>query len=62
MTVAFPAISTGIYGYPTGDAARVAVREVMQWLAAHDHPQEVIFCTFGVDATRALERELATWR
>ncbi len=33
-SVAFPGISTGIYGYPKAEAAAVAVREVRQWLAA----------------------------
>jgi O-acetyl-ADP-ribose deacetylase (regulator of RNase III) len=62
MTVAFPGISTGIYGYPIDDAARIAVREVMSWLAAHEHPAEIIFCTFNAPSTEALERELAAWR
>ncbi|MCA1665550.1 MAG: O-acetyl-ADP-ribose deacetylase [Myxococcales bacterium] len=61
-SVAFPSISTGIYGYPIDDAAAVAVREVMQWLAAHEHPREVIFCTFNAPSTTAIERELAAWR
>jgi len=61
-TIAFPSISTGIFGYPIDDAAHVAVREVMSWLEAHEHPREVVFCTFGDDATRAFERELSSWR
>ncbi len=61
-SVAFPAISTGIYGYPVDDAAEVAVRESMEWLAAHEHPREVVFCTFGAAATDAYQRELAAWR
>ena len=62
MTIAFPAISTGVYGYPVDDAAAIAVREVMAWLAAHEHPREIIFCTFNLQSTAALERELAAWR
>ena len=61
-SVAFPSISTGIFGYPFDAAAAVAVREVMTWLAAHEHPGEVVFCTFGDAATAALERELGAWR
>jgi O-acetyl-ADP-ribose deacetylase (regulator of RNase III) len=60
-TIAFPAISTGIFGYPLDDAARTAVREVMTWLAAHELPREVVFCTFGEAATAAFERELTAW-
>jgi O-acetyl-ADP-ribose deacetylase (regulator of RNase III) len=59
-TIAFPAISTGIYGYPVADAAAVAVREVLSWTAPL--PGDVTFCTFGADATAAYERELAQWR
>ena len=62
MTVAFPGISTGIYGYPIDDAARIAVGEVMRWLGANEHPREIIFCTFNAPSTDALERELAAWR
>ena len=34
-SVAFPAISTGIYHYPIGDASRVAVHTILEWLTAH---------------------------
>ncbi len=59
-TIAFPAISTGIYGYPVADAAAVAVREVLSW--SGPLPHDVTFCTFGADATLAYERELANWK
>jgi O-acetyl-ADP-ribose deacetylase (regulator of RNase III) len=58
-TLAFPAISTGIYGYPVADAAKIAVATVMQW--RDEHPHEVVFCTFDARATAAYERELAAW-
>ena len=45
-TLAFPAISTGAYGYPLADAAKVAVRSVATWLVANDLPREVTFCCF----------------
>lgn len=57
-SIAFPAISTGVYGYPAEPAAEIAVREVRSWLAAHDLPVGVVFCTFGERATRAVERAL----
>ena len=35
-SIAFPCISTGIYGYPIEDAAKIAVREVEEFLAANN--------------------------
>lgn len=55
-TVAFPAISTGVYGYPKAEACAVAVGAVAEWLAAHDLPRVVTFCCFGA-ADAALYRE-----
>jgi O-acetyl-ADP-ribose deacetylase (regulator of RNase III) len=34
-SIAFPAISTGVYGYPIREAAEVAVRTIREWLARH---------------------------
>jgi O-acetyl-ADP-ribose deacetylase len=47
QTIAFPAISTGIYGYPPDAAADVAIAAVRSWLDAAEHPLEVIFCAFN---------------
>lgn len=55
-TFAFPAISTGLYGYPKVEACAVAVRAVSEWLAAHELPRTVTFCCFGA-ADAALYRE-----
>jgi O-acetyl-ADP-ribose deacetylase (regulator of RNase III) len=46
-TIAFPAISTGIYGYPIGEATRIAVREVRSFLAGNERPTQVTFVSFG---------------
>ena len=44
-SIAFPAISTGVYGYPLEDATEIAVKTVAQWLEAHaDYAMQVIFC------------------
>lgn len=46
-TIAFPCISTGIYGYPNEDAAHVALDTVHQWLVKnHGSVENIIFCLF----------------
>ncbi|OGX85721.1 O-acetyl-ADP-ribose deacetylase [Hymenobacter lapidarius] len=57
-SVAFPGISTGIYGYPKPAAAALVVREVRQWLAAHAWPQTVTFVVFDEESQRLYERKL----
>jgi O-acetyl-ADP-ribose deacetylase (regulator of RNase III) len=54
-TVAFPCISTGVYGYPKEEACAVAVETVAAWLAAHPLPRAVTFCCFS-DSDAALYR------
>jgi O-acetyl-ADP-ribose deacetylase (regulator of RNase III) len=54
-TIAFPAISAGVYGYPLGDAATVAIRTVRD--AATD-VERVRFVLFGADAFAAFENAL----
>jgi O-acetyl-ADP-ribose deacetylase (regulator of RNase III) len=55
-TIAFPAISTGVYGYPKREACAVAVGAVSEWLGAHDLPRTVTFCCFAAEDA-ALYRE-----
>jgi O-acetyl-ADP-ribose deacetylase (regulator of RNase III) len=54
-TVAFPAISTGVYGYPLEEAAPVAIRAVR---AAETEVEEVRFVLFGAEARAAFEQAL----
>ena len=46
-SIAFPAISTGVYGYPMALASRVALRSVLAWLVAHELPERVVLCCFA---------------
>ena len=51
-TVAFPAISTGVFGYPLDAATRIAVNTTADVLADTPEISQVIFCCFGADARR----------
>jgi len=58
-SVAFPAISTGIFGYPPDAAAQVAVTAVRDFLARDDHEiDEVILAAFNADDLARFERLL----
>ncbi|MGB9601729.1 MAG: O-acetyl-ADP-ribose deacetylase [Verrucomicrobiia bacterium] len=46
-TIAFPAISTGAYGYPIEEATRIAMKETKSFLEKDDSIQKVIFVCFG---------------
>lgn len=48
--IAFPAISTGIFGYPAAAAAQVAVAAVRDFLARQELPARVVFCCFAQSA------------
>jgi len=59
-TVAFPAISTGVYGYPFEEATQIAFRAAVDFLRANEAIERVTFVFFGeqdyVAATKVLER------
>lgn len=46
-TIAFPSISTGIYGYPIEKACRIAISETLAFLGKNPLPEKVIFCCFS---------------
>jgi len=46
-TVSFPGISTGIYGFPKNEAARIAVNTVYEFMSCQDKIDKVIFVCFG---------------
>ncbi|HSJ97219.1 MAG TPA: O-acetyl-ADP-ribose deacetylase [Myxococcota bacterium] len=54
-SIAFPALSTGAYGFPLEPATRIAVRAVGTWLVQHEWPRRVTFCCFR-DADAAVYR------
>ena len=58
-SVAFPAISTGIFGYPVDRCSRIMTRTVRTFSQQHSSVELVIFCLFGDDAMRAFREALA---
>ena len=59
-TVSFPSISTGVYGYPLGEAAEIALRTVSEFLRRPGHSiEKVIFVLFG-KAAYAVHAEAAS--
>jgi O-acetyl-ADP-ribose deacetylase (regulator of RNase III) len=58
-TMAFPGISTGVYGYPLEDATRIALATVKACLVEMPSIEQVRFVTFGNEATEVAKRLLA---
>ena len=57
-TIAFPAISTGIYGFPLDRATRIAVREVRAFLASNPPVDKVLFVCFDLRTHDVYQRVL----
>jgi len=58
QSIAFPGISTGVYGYPQREAAEVALSTISVWLDGHELPATVVLCTYGEDATAVMTAAL----
>lgn len=54
-TIAFPSISTGIYGYPIDLAAQLAIETVHNFCSEHDEIEEVIFVVFSESDERVYQ-------
>jgi O-acetyl-ADP-ribose deacetylase (regulator of RNase III) len=58
-SLAFPSISTGVFGYPMQDAARIALRTVREEAPSLRSVKRVKFVLFGEEALQIHEQELA---
>jgi len=61
-SVAFPAISCGVFGYPIREAARIAVNTVADFLAEDDRLSGVVFAAFDSEVQSALDAALSERR
>jgi O-acetyl-ADP-ribose deacetylase (regulator of RNase III) len=57
-SLAFPSISTGVYGYPMAEAARVALATVKDYLTQHSEIERARFVLFGRSAYEVYEKVL----
>lgn len=60
-SIAFPAISTGIYGYPLSDATDIAVGEARHYVDGEGRLKRIVFCCFGEDVTTAYQRAFQSY-
>ena len=58
-SIAFPAISTGIFGYPLNRCAEIMIAETIQYLEGKTGLQKIIFCLFDQRAFDVFQEALA---
>jgi O-acetyl-ADP-ribose deacetylase len=57
-SIAFPAISTGAYGYPVGPATEIAIRTAIGFLAANSQQLDITFCCFDANTLETYRRTI----
>ena len=57
-SIAFPCISTGVYGFPAEKAAEIAISTVQEALKGLSEPPEVVFCCFSAPSKEIYDRLL----
>ena len=60
-SIAFPAISTGVYGYPLKEATEIAVKTVMEFISAEKSIEEVVFVCFDNSAYKLYNEILSRY-
>ena len=59
-SIAFPAISTGVYRFPKERAAKIAISQTLEWLTNNNLPHRVIFCCFSDDDAAVYEEVIGS--
>lgn len=62
QSIAFPAISTGVYGYPPEEAATIAIETCQNFQRDHDQPSHIIFACFDTSTLKLYQQLLSTNR
>jgi O-acetyl-ADP-ribose deacetylase len=57
-SIAFPAISAGIFGFPTDRCAEIMLRTTIEYLKGETSLKKVVFCLFGSDSYTVFENQL----
>ncbi len=60
-SIAFPAISTGIFGFPLDRCAQIMIATTLEYLRADTKIEKVIFCLFGKESYEAFKKELSNY-
>jgi len=61
-SIAFPAISCGVYGYPIQEACRIAIRTVTEYCQSHPDIEDVRFVLFSDKDLSVYKEALASWK
>ena len=57
-SISFPAISTGIFGFPIGRCAEIMLKTTIDYLKGQTGLEKVVFCLFGADSYEVFENRL----
>jgi len=60
QSIAFPAISCGVFGYPLHQAALIAATETVAWQRSHREPRRIILVAYNAATFKAYQSALAT--
>jgi len=58
LSIAFPAISCGVYGFPVPQACKIAMKEVVSFLSGKSNVNKVVFACFNETVENALRKNL----